>query len=98
MCEQEKLAAFYFWREVGKRMHIQNIPETYEEFERYNRDYEKENFRYSHTNRRVGEATRDLFLSWFPGWMGSTLKPLVYALLDDKMLNAFGFEHPSPFL
>lgn len=98
MCEQEKLAAFYFWREVGKRMHIQNIPETYAEFERYNRDYERENFRYSDTNRRVGEATRDLFLSWFPRWMGFTLKPLVYALLDDTMLNAFGFEQPSRFL
>ncbi|MDZ8135822.1 MAG: oxygenase MpaB family protein [Nostoc sp. DedQUE04] len=98
MCEQEKLAAFYFWREVGKRMHIQNIPETYAEFERYNRDYEQANFRYSDTNRRVGEATRNLFLSWFPGWMSFALKPLVYALLDDVMLDAFGFEHPSPFL
>jgi hypothetical protein len=97
MCEQEKLASFYFWREVGKQMHIQNIPETYAEFERYNRDYESENFRYSDTNRRIGEATRDLFLSWFPKWMRSPLKPVVYALLDDTMLDAFGFEHPAPF-
>ncbi|MBD2194526.1 MULTISPECIES: oxygenase MpaB family protein [Calothrix] len=98
MCEQEKLATFYFWREVGKRMHIQDIPETYEEFERYNSDYEKANFRYSHTNKLVGEATRDLFLSWFPGWMSFALKPAVYALLDDTMLDAFGFEYPHPFL
>jgi hypothetical protein len=98
MCEQEKLAAFYFWREIGKQMHIQNIPETYEELERYNREYEKENFRYSQTNQKLGEATRDLFLSWFPGWMRLPLKPLVYALLDETMLDAFGFEHPSPFL
>ena len=98
MCEQEKLAAFYFWREVGKRMQIENIPESYAEFERYNQDYERENFRYSETNQRVGEATRDLFLSWFPQWMGKVLKPLTYALLDDTMLDAFGFPHPSLLL
>ncbi len=98
MCEQEKLASFYFWREVGKRMHIQNIPETYEELERYNLDYEREHFHYSDTNRRVGESTRDLFLSWFPWWMRSPLKPTTSALLDDTMLNAFGFEYPSQWL
>ncbi len=98
MCEQEKLASFYFWREVGKRMHIQNIPATYEELERYNLDYEREHFRYSDTNRRVGEATRGLFLSWFPWWMRSPLKPVVHALLDDTMLDAFGFEHPPQLL
>ncbi|MBE9210728.1 DUF2236 domain-containing protein [Nostoc sp. LEGE 06077] len=98
MCEQEKLACFYFWREVGKRMHIQNIPEIYAEFERYKLDYERENFRYSDTNRRVGEATLALFLSWFPGWMRQPLKPIIYALVDETMLDAFGFEHPSPLL
>ncbi|HEY9634627.1 MAG TPA: oxygenase MpaB family protein [Coleofasciculaceae cyanobacterium] len=95
MCEQERLASFYFWREVGKRMHIQDIPETYEEFERYNLDYERQHFRYSDANRRTGEATRDLFLSWFPGMLRPILKPGINSLLDDTMLEAFGFS-PSP--
>lgn len=97
MCEQERLASFYFWREVGKRMHIQDIPETYEEFERYNLDYERQHFRYSDTNRRTGEATRDLFLSWFPSVLRPMLKPSVYALLDDTILEACGFPH-APML
>jgi hypothetical protein len=97
MCEQERLASFYFWREVGKRMHIQDIPETYEEFERYNLDYEHQHFRYSDANRRTGESTRDLFLSWFPGILRLILKPSVNALLDDTMLEAFGFS-PSPMV
>lgn len=98
MCENEKLSCFYFWREVGIRMHIQDIPETYEEFERFNLDYEEKYFRFSESNRRVGEATQNLFLSWFPGWMHSALKPATLALLDDSMLDAFGFEHPSNLL
>ncbi|MBD2438909.1 DUF2236 domain-containing protein [Nostoc sp. FACHB-110] len=98
MCEQEKLASFYFWREVGKRMHIQNIPETYAQLESYKLDYERANFRYCDANRRVGEATLALFLSWFPSWMQNPLKPIIYALLDETMLDAFGFEHPSPLL
>jgi hypothetical protein len=98
MCETEKLGTFYFWQEVGKRMDIANIPETYPEFERYNQEYEKQNFQYSETNQRVGEATRDLFLSWFPQWMKKPLIPITYTLLDDTILDAFGFEHPTPFL
>ncbi len=97
-CEQERLANFYFWREVGVRMQIQNIPETYAEFEQYNLNYEREHFHYSDTNRRVGESTRDLFLSWFPSFLRPVLKPFVYAMLDERMRDAFGFPHPPQFL
>lgn len=98
MCEQERLAMFYFWREVGKRMHIQNIPETYEEFERYNLDYERQHFRYSDANRRTGEVTRDLFLSWFPQILRPAIAPAIYAMLDDTMLQAFGLPQAPALL
>ncbi|MFB2974369.1 oxygenase MpaB family protein [Aerosakkonema sp. BLCC-F183] len=98
MCETERLASYYFWREVGERMQIQNIPKTYEEFELYNLNYERENFRYSDTNRRVGEATRDLFLSWFPSFLRWAIEPAVYAMLDETMRSAFGFPDPPQLL
>jgi hypothetical protein len=79
-------------------MHIQDIRETYQQFERYNLDYQEKYFRFAESNRRVGEATQNLFLSWFPWWMHSALKPATLALLDDGMLDAFGFEHPDKFL
>ncbi len=40
---------------------------------------------------QVGEATHDLFISWFPKWMEKPLKPITYTLLDDTILDAFGF-------
>lgn len=98
LTEREQLAAFSFWREVGRRMGIHDIPETYAALEAYNVAYEREHFRYAETNRRVGEATRDLFLSWFPAPLRPLLKPGVYALMDEPLLDAFGFPHPPAWL
>jgi hypothetical protein len=61
LCEQEQLGYFYFWREVGRRMNIRGIPAHYDVFERFNIDYEREHYRFTETNQRVGAATRELF-------------------------------------
>jgi len=98
LSEKERLATFHLWREIGRRMNIQDIPETYADLERYNIAYEREHFRYAETNRRVGEATRDLFLSWFPAPLRPLLKPGIYAMMDEPLLDAFGFPHPPRWL
>jgi hypothetical protein len=98
MCEQERLAMFYFWREVGRRMNIRQLPAAYEEFERYNVEYEKRHYRYTDANHRVGAATRDLFLSWFPRLLHPVARPAIYALMDDPLIEAFGFPRPSPLM
>jgi len=67
LIETEKLATFEFWREVGRRMAIKDIPESYEELERFNEEYERREFRRTDEAERVGAATRDMFLDWFPG-------------------------------
>jgi hypothetical protein len=91
LCEQERLAAFYHWREIGQRMHIQQIPETYEAFEAFNAAYERDHFRYAATNARVGAATRDLFMGWFPPFLRPLVRLGIYAMLDDPVRAAFGF-------
>jgi hypothetical protein len=96
MCEQERLAMFYFWREVGRRMNIQDIPAGYDELERYNVAYERTHFRYTEANHRVGVATRDLFLSWFPRLLHPLVRPAIYSVMDDPLLAAFGFPRPAP--
>lgn len=94
MCEQERLASHHFWREVGKRMRIRDIPESYDAFERFNRDYEARHFRFAESNRAIGTATRELFVSWFPGPLAPVVRMSIHALLDDAMLDAFGFPRP----
>ena len=97
--ETERLAFFHFWRAVGARMNIRDIPASYEAFEAFNVAYERTWFRYSEASRRVAEATRTMFLDWFLPrplhWLG---RPVVHALMDEPLLRAFGFPEPGPAL
>jgi len=94
LIETEKLATFEFWREVGRRMAIREIPGEYAELERFNEEYERERFGRTEATERVGRATRDLFLSWFPGLPKRFGAPVIHALMDERLLDAFGFRHP----
>jgi hypothetical protein len=76
-------------------MNIKEIPETFEDFERYNEAYERERFRYTESNQRVGAATREMFAGWFPRPLRPLVRQAIYALLEDRLLDAFGFPRPS---
>ncbi len=92
--DNERLACFHFWREVGRRMAIKEIPETYDELERYNVDYERANFVFAESNRRVALASRDMFLAWFPGLPKRAGSHAIAALMDDRLRQAIGFPRP----
>lgn len=98
LVETEKLATFCFWREVGRRMGIGELPETYDGFERFNVEFERDRFAYSDAGHRVAVATREMFLDWFPGLPRSIGRPAVHALLDEPLLEALGLPLPSPRL
>jgi hypothetical protein len=95
MCMAERLAMFHFWREVGRRMNIKELPTDYDTFARFSRDYELQHFRYTDANHRVGSGTRDMFVSWFPRLLRPLARPAIYAMLDDELLKGFGFPQPS---
>jgi hypothetical protein len=94
LIETEKQATFEFWREIGQRMAIKDIPDSYAELESYNEGYERERFRRTDATERVGRATRDMFLAWFPAVPRRFGVQAIYALMDDRLLDAFGFPHP----
>jgi hypothetical protein len=94
LIETEKVATFEFWREIGRRMAIRDIPESYAELESYNEGYERERFRRTDATERVGRATRDMFLAWFPGLPKRFGAQAIYTLMDEPLRDAFGFPHP----
>jgi hypothetical protein len=92
----ERIGYYHFWRAVGTRMGIHDIPESYDAFDGWSRTYERERRRFAASNQRVGAATRDLFASWFPTMLAPVVRYAVYAMLDDESLAAFGFPRPLP--
>jgi hypothetical protein len=79
-------------------MAIKAIPATYAELEAFNEEYERRQFRRTEQSERVGRATRDMFLAWFP-WLPKRLGAhAIYALMDDRLLDAFGFPRSPPLL
>lgn len=99
LTQLEKQSSYFLWREIGRRMAIKDIPESYEAFERFNIEFERTHFRYSEDNRALAESTRNLMLSWvLPKWMWPVGAPFIHALLDEPMLRAVGFPTPPAWL
>jgi hypothetical protein len=92
----ERLAYYFFWRAIGTRMGIRDIPPTVAGFETWARNYERAQFRFAESNQRVGTSTRELFASWAPRLARPLVRNGIYAMLDDSMLEAFGFPQPLP--
>ena len=74
----EELANFHFWREVGIRMKIEDIPESMEEYERFNIEHERKHFRYDDANRAIGDATVNLFVNWYPAIVRPLVREVIY--------------------
>ena len=91
----EVRASYYFWREVGRRMNIRDIPASHDAFESWSLEHERTYFAYSDANKRVATATRELFVSWAPRPLQGFVRSAIHSLLDDTMRTCFGFP-PAP--
>lgn len=89
--EHENRANYYFWREVGRRMNIRDIPSSFEAFEAFNRDYEERHFQRTPHTERVGRASLATFTNWFPSPLHPLIRSTIYALMDEPLREAFGF-------
>jgi hypothetical protein len=85
LVETERRATFVFWREVGKRMGIRDIPSSPEELEAFNRAFERERFAFTEAGRALADATLGLFRG----------RRLAVALLDEPLCDALGLPRPS---
>jgi hypothetical protein len=98
LCAHERLAMFHFWRAVGTRMGIRDVPEDFDAFEQFNRHYEQTHFRPNPASARVGAATLGLFAGWFPSPLRPLVRAVLCALMDELMRTAFGFPRPGRLL
>ncbi|MBL4578377.1 MAG: DUF2236 domain-containing protein [Flavobacteriales bacterium] len=99
LTQNERLSVFLFFREVGKRMNIKDIPDDYDTFEKFHHQYEQDNFRFSETNREIGIYTRNLILSFYlPKSLAFIGKPFVACFMDEQLIAAMGFRRPPKIL
>ncbi len=87
----EVKASYFFWREVGRRMNIRDIPPSHETFEQWSLEHERTSFAYCDANQRIATATRELFVSWAPRPLHGVVRTAIHSLLDDTMRTCFGF-------
>ena len=90
----EELALFYFFREVGKRMNLTDLPENFTDLQAFTDNYEARHFRYTDSNRKVADATVAIVQGWFPRFLHPLVQPTFAALISDKLRLAFGYSRP----
>jgi len=90
---QERVAGYAFYREVGLRMGIRDIPGSFEDLERLNRDHAAR-LRGGRGTHALREDVLGLVASWFPRPLQGTARRLLPASFDDELLAGLGL--PSP--
>lgn len=96
LTEHELRAVTAYYRTLGHRMAIRELPESYADFERYLDSYEEAHFGWDEGGRRVADATLDLMASWYPRPLAPLVRGAAKALLDDSLVRAFRFEPARP--
>ncbi|MFG2820480.1 oxygenase MpaB family protein [Kitasatospora sp. NPDC048365] len=94
----EVRASVNYYRELGRRMGLRDVPETYQEFERLLDGYERAHFAFDRGGRDVSDATLDLTASWYPRPLGAAMRYASLCLLDDPLREAFGYPRPPAAL
>jgi hypothetical protein len=99
LTESERQASLYFWREVGARMGIRDIPESLDALDTFNREFERAHLRYSEHNRQLADATLAFMTARvLPAPLHALGARAIGALLDDPMADAVGLPRAHPAL
>jgi hypothetical protein len=99
LAANECAAGHHFWARVAAMMNIRDLPESFAKMDAWNRDFERRAFRRSDAGTRLANATLELMLSWYlPRALRAWGRPAVHALMDEPLLEAFGFPRPPAML
>ncbi|MDV8005741.1 oxygenase MpaB family protein [Rhodococcus sp. IEGM 1318] len=97
MTENEIVGSTNYYRHLGRYMNIKDTPDTYAGFVKLLDDYEREHFSFDPGARAVADSTLDLMCTFPPNNLApkALVKGFAFALMDDHLLDAFHYKHPS---
>ena len=87
-------ASTRYYIELGRRMGIKEVPKSYQGFADLLEAYEAEHFEYDAGGRRVADSTMALLLTFYPSVLSRPMELFSRALMDDPLLEAFGYRRP----
>ena len=96
LTEAEQEACTRYYRELGRRMGVPGLPETFAGFEQLLDTFERARFAFSAGGRRVADATLEL-LTTFPlhrHLPAAMVRTAALCLMDDPLLDALGYRRP----
>ncbi|MEV1320165.1 oxygenase MpaB family protein [Micromonospora arborensis] len=94
-CCHERRATFLFYRELGQRMGITDIPGSYEEFETWFDAYDAVHLTPNDDAAAIERATRSLLLGRIPRPLAPLGDGLVSAMYDDRLRRATRVAAPA---
>ncbi|WP_371750486.1 DUF2236 domain-containing protein [Streptomyces sp. NBC_01283] len=94
LLQEEKHAAFWFYRNIGLRLGIKDIPSSYAQLQELNTHYERTAFGPTDAGRRVADHALTAMCGWFPLPLRPFVRPVVLSMLDEPLRTALGY--PSP--
>lgn len=95
MTSRECEALYLFWKKVGERMGINDIPDTLSQLKEFANQYTVSVVAYDEKNKKMAEATLNIIKRWVPKGFRWMVYPAVNALINDSMRVSFGFAQPS---
>jgi uncharacterized protein (DUF2236 family) len=100
MTEVERIASANYYRALGRRMGIRDVPTTWQAFARLLDRYEREHFGFDLGGRTVAEATLALLATFPPSHRqpAGLVRRISFAMMDAPLLDAFAFPHPGRVL
>jgi hypothetical protein len=95
--EIERIASANYYRALGRRMGIQDIPATWQAFARLLDAYERDHFAFDLGGRTVAEATLALLATFPPNdrLPVGVVRRISLATMDESLLDAFALPHPG---
>ncbi|KAL4897888.1 hypothetical protein BDV59DRAFT_51593 [Aspergillus ambiguus] len=98
LTDLERVAIFVYWREIGHRMGMRDIPATIDALQRWAAAFEASHMVYADSNRRCTTATLDLFARPLPVFLRRFAISVMACFLEPHVRPTLGVEHPPPVL
>ncbi|MEV4760537.1 oxygenase MpaB family protein [Micromonospora sp. NPDC049559] len=92
--EHERRAVCRYYRELGARMGIREIPDSYPAFEAWFDAYDDAHLRYSDEAAAIERGSRSLMLGRIPRPLAPLGNALVSAMYDERLRRATGVARP----